>query len=146
MSSGALPITPARFADALTTLPISSLYAKHAELTNQLQHLETSNKQLEDFARDNDDRDCYEALMENRIVMKRFEERRDLIIKEVKEVRSLPWRPAGEEEVEVDDKATVNGTTANATDSAASNGTNTASANGTAAPVQNGDEEDGVYL
>lgn len=84
--------------------------------------------------------------MENRIVMKRFEERRDLIIKEVKEVRSLPWRPAGEEEVEVDDKATVNGTTANATDSAASNGTNTASANGTAAPVQNGDEEDGVYL
>ncbi|KAF2856029.1 hypothetical protein T440DRAFT_362548, partial [Plenodomus tracheiphilus IPT5] len=82
MSSTALPITPARFAAALTDLPISSLYAKHAELSNQLSHLSSSNKQLEDFARDNDDRDCYEALLENREVMKRFEERRELIRKE----------------------------------------------------------------
>ncbi|KAH7388640.1 hypothetical protein BKA66DRAFT_384207, partial [Pyrenochaeta sp. MPI-SDFR-AT-0127] len=82
MSAEALPITPSRFASALSDLPISSLYAKHAELTNQITHLESSNKQLEDFARENDDRDCYEALLENRQVMKRFEERKELIKKE----------------------------------------------------------------
>ncbi|KAI8936464.1 hypothetical protein NX059_006870 [Plenodomus lindquistii] len=101
MSSTALPITPARFAAALTTLPISTLYAKHAELTNQLAHLTTSNAQLEEFARENDDRECYEALLENREVVKRFEERRELIRKEVSEVRGLPWRPQGEVEESV---------------------------------------------
>jgi len=131
MSSEALPITAARFSEALAELPISSLYAKHAELSNQIQHLESSNKQLEDFARDNDDRDCYEALMENRQVMKRFEERQELIKKEVQEVRCLPWRPMGEEQVAVAAPP-------------ATNGTNTAASNGTTA--QNGEEEDGVYL
>ncbi|KAH9865441.1 hypothetical protein J1614_009025 [Plenodomus biglobosus] len=101
MSSTALPITPTRFASALTTLPLSSLYAKHAELSNQIAHLEASNQQLEAFARDNDDRECYEALLENREVLARFEERRGLIVREVGVVRGLPWRPDGEEGVGV---------------------------------------------
>ncbi|KAF2032548.1 hypothetical protein EK21DRAFT_37610, partial [Setomelanomma holmii] len=82
MSSQATPITPARFASALTDLPIDAIYAKHAELRNNITHMESSNKLLEDFARDNDDRDCYEALLENRQVIKRFEERIKLLKRE----------------------------------------------------------------
>ena len=105
MSSDSRPITTARFAAALAELPISALYAKHAELSNSITHLESSNKQLEDFARENDDRDCYEALLENRQVMKNFNERMDLIRKEVEEVRSLPWRPRDEVEVRTEEGA-----------------------------------------
>lgn len=129
MSATASPISPTRFASALADLPISSLYAKHAELSNQIAHLESSNKQLEDFARDNDDRECYEALLENREVVRRFEERRELVRREVQEVRSLPWRPAGEEEGGVGGAPVVNGGVA-----------------GEGAPAQNGEEEEGVFL
>ena len=97
MSADAAPITFTRFSKALEDLSVESLYAKYSELTNQLTHLESSNKQLEEFARENDDRDCYEALMENKQVMKRFEERREAIKNEVKDVRGLPWRPREEE-------------------------------------------------
>ncbi|UPX10846.1 uncharacterized protein EKO05_0001484 [Ascochyta rabiei] len=148
MSAEALPITPARFAAALADLPISSLYAKHAELTNNIIHLESSNKQLEDFAREHDDRDCYEALLENRQVMKNFNERMDLIRKEVEEVRGLPWRPRDEGEVRKEEgDIGLNGT------APIQNGTNTITSgappaaqeqNSTAA--QNGEDEEGVYL
>jgi len=60
--------------------------------------MEASNTQLEDYARDNDDRECYEALLENRQVIKRFEERIVALRREVTEVRGLPWRPIGSEE------------------------------------------------
>ncbi|KAF3000147.1 hypothetical protein E8E13_005245 [Curvularia kusanoi] len=152
MSAESRPITAARFAAALTELPISALYAKHAELSNNITHLESSNKQLEDFARENDDRDCYEALLENRQVMKNFKERMDLIRKEVEEVRSLPWRPRDEGEVRKEEGAIgLNGV------APTYNGTNQTSAdaqqtvleqtNGTTA--QNGEEEEeeeGVHL
>jgi hypothetical protein len=150
MSAEALPITPARFASALTELPISSLYAKHAELTNNIAHLESSNKQLEDFARENDDRDCYEALLENRQVMKNFNERMELIRKEVEEVRGLPWRPRDEGEVRKEEGAIgLNGTAAtqnNNDNTTTTTGPQAAQEqrNGTAAP-EDGDEE-GVYL
>jgi hypothetical protein len=138
MSASALPIAPARFASALNDLPISSLYAKHAELKNNIVHMESSNKQLEDFARDNDDRDCYEALLENRQVIKRFLERIDMIKKEVVEVRGLPWRPQGEEEN--DEKGVV----VNGASVIGENGQQE-SRNGTRA--QGGDEEEeGVFL
>ena len=135
MSAEALPITASRFAKALEDLPISSLYAKHAELSNQITHLESSNQQLEDFARENDDRDCYEALLENRQVMKRFEKRKELIKKEVQEVRGLPWRPQGEE---VMPTPTATNGTAGGT-AAVQEQTN---GNG----AQNADEEEGVFL
>lgn len=150
MSAESRPITAARFAAALTELPISALYAKHAELSNNISHLESSNKQLEDFARENDDRDCYEALLENRQVMKNFTERMDLIRKEVEEVRSLPWRPRDEAEVRKEEGAVgLNGTTATSNDTEqtipAESQTTQGQMNGTSAQTRD-DEEEGVHL
>lgn len=155
MSAEATPITAARFAAALNDLPISSLYAKHAELTNNIAHLESSNKQLEDFARENDDRDCYEALLENRQVMKSFNERMELIQKEVEEVRGLPWRPQNEGEVRREEGAIgLNG--AMPTQSDTQQTASTAPAASTAPSMEQGqmngsstqtaDDEEGVYL
>lgn len=140
MSADSVPITFERFAKALEDLPISSLYAKHAELTNQIAHLESSNQQLEDFARENDDRDCYEALIENRQVMKRFAERKELIKKEVQDVRGLPWRPQSEDStVSVAEKpAAVNGSAATPEQRVGAESADTG--------VQDGNEEDGVHL
>jgi len=149
MSAEATPITAARFASALTDLPISSLYAKHAELTNNITHLESSNKQLEDFARENDDRDCYEALLENRQVMKNFNERMDLIRKEVEEVRGLPWRPRDEGEVRKEEGAVgLNGTTPtqNGSSTPLSNGPQSAPEQANGSTTQAGEDEEGVYL
>jgi len=98
MSHDSTPITLTRFSSALTELPIDAIYSKHAELRNSIAHMEASNTQLEDYARDNDDRECYEALLENRQVIKRFEERIVALRREVTEVRGLPWRPIGSEE------------------------------------------------
>jgi hypothetical protein len=142
MSAEALPISTPRFAAALSDLPISSLYAKHAELKNNIAHMETSNKQLEDYARDNDDRDCYEALLENRQVIKKFLERIELIKKEVSEVRGLPWRPQGEEEKK--SEAAVDGT--NGVGATGMNGGVTQEDRRNGADGQNEDEEDGVFL
>ncbi|CAE7010144.1 hypothetical protein CFE70_001848 [Pyrenophora teres f. teres 0-1] len=142
MSASATPITFTRFSQALSDLSVESLYAKYSEITNQLAHLESSNKQLEEFARDNDDRDCYEALLENRVVMKRFEERREAIVNEVSIVRGLPWRVRDEEEekkkkVRVEGGAALNGTNANGM---------TAAAEQTNGGAAQGDGDDGVYL
>jgi hypothetical protein len=150
MSADSRPITNARFAAALAELPISALYAKHAELSNSITHLESSNKQLEDFARENDDRDCYEALLENRQVMKNFNERMDLIRKEVEEVRSLPWRPRDEVEVRKEEGAIgLNGAapTQNGTNQStpAESQTRSEQTNGTPAQTRE-DEEEGVHL
>ncbi|KAJ4341902.1 hypothetical protein N0V87_001567 [Didymella glomerata] len=155
MSAESTPISAARFAAALNDLPISSLYAKHTELTNSITHLESSNKQLEDFARENDDRDCYEALLENRQVMKSFNERMELIRKEVEAVRGLPWRPQNEGEVRKEEGAIgLNGATPiqNGTDStastapAASTAPSAAQGQTNCSSAQIGDDEEGVYL
>ncbi|EAT85687.2 hypothetical protein SNOG_07036 [Parastagonospora nodorum SN15] len=82
MSHESHPITLTRFASALSELPIDAIYGKYAELRNNIAHMESSNKQLEDFARENDDRECYEALMENKMVIKRFEERIEALKRE----------------------------------------------------------------
>ena len=82
MSSAAPPITPARFAAALPDLPLSSLHAKAAELRNSIAHLEASNDQLQPFAGEGD-RDCAEAIRENREVMGRMKERIELLRVEV---------------------------------------------------------------
>lgn len=136
MSADAAPITFARFSKALEDLSVESLYAKYSELTNQLTHLESSNKQLEEFAREHDDKDCYEALMENKQVMKRFEERKEAIKHEVRDVRGLPWRPKEEE-------GKMNGTVPTVTNGATrAEETNGGDAQGNA----QADGEDGVYL
>ncbi|KAL5114686.1 hypothetical protein ACEQ8H_007420 [Pleosporales sp. CAS-2024a] len=144
MSHEAHPITLTRFASALNELPIDAIYSKYSELRNNISHMESSNVQLEEFARENDDRDCYEALLENRQVMKRFEERIEALKREVTEVRGLPWRVKEEEEKKggVNDDARgalVNGTVPT------TNGATVAApelGNGTAA----GGDDDGVFL
>ncbi|KAF2745444.1 hypothetical protein M011DRAFT_136690 [Sporormia fimetaria CBS 119925] len=90
MSSTSLPISASRFAAALHDLPLSSLHAKIHELENSITHLQKSNTELESFVRENDDRDCYEALIENKDVIKRMEERVELVKKEITEDRGLP--------------------------------------------------------
>jgi hypothetical protein len=141
MSAEAAPITLTRFASALSDLPVDAIYGKYSELRNNITHMESSNQQLEEFARENDDRDCYEALMENRQVIKRFEERIEALKREVTEVRGLPWRVRDEEEKKdaqvVDGAAATNGTAAPVREE---------QTNGTGPAAQGGDEEDGVFL
>jgi vacuolar-type H+-ATPase subunit H len=141
MSAEAAPITLTRFASALSDLPVDAIYGKYSELRNNITHMESSNQQLEEFARENDDRDCYEALMENRQVIKRFEERIEALKREVTEVRGLPWRVRDEEEKNdaqvVGGAATTNGTAAPAREE---------QTNGTGPGAQGGDEENGVFL
>lgn len=93
MSAAATPISSARFAHALESLSVASLHAKAAELRNSIAHLEKSNAELEEFVRQEQDKDLYEAILENREVIKRMEERIELVKKEVTEVRCLPWAP-----------------------------------------------------
>ena len=106
MPSTTTPISNPRFAAALTDLPISSLHAKIAELQNSISHLERSNKDLEDFARGGD-KDCYEALLENRGVISKFEERVVLVRREIVEVRGLPLEPREGERAVVTENGAV---------------------------------------
>jgi hypothetical protein len=136
MSHESHPITLTRFAAALSELPIDAIYGKYAELRNNIAHMESSNKQLEDFVRENDDRECYEALMENKMVIKTFEERIKALKNEVTEVRGLTWRIEGEEKVNGSTSVAANGQTNGAQAREERNG------NGTA----EGGDENGVFL
>lgn len=89
MSSTATPISPARFAAALSSLPLPNLHLKAAELNNSIAHLEYSNLQLQPLAEDGD-RDCKEAVEENRGTIARMKERIELLKAEV-EGRGFRW-------------------------------------------------------
>lgn len=144
MSSDSQPITLTRFASALYDLPIDAIYSKHAELRNNITHMESSNQQLEEFARENDDRDCYEALLDNKQVIKRFEERIEALKSEVMEVRGLPWRPREDEKEVVNgrvDGAVNNGSGANGV--VVQQEQRSASADTSA---QGGNDDEGVFL
>lgn len=82
MSSEAHPISPARFAEALKDLPLSTLHLKAAELRNSIAHLDYSNEQLQPFADGTEtsvngvpDQDCVDAIRENEVVIARMQER-----------------------------------------------------------------------
>ncbi|KAL8387840.1 hypothetical protein RB595_009637 [Gaeumannomyces hyphopodioides] len=144
MSSEALPISPARFAEAIKDLPLASLHLKVLELRNSIAHLDYSNEQLRPFAEGaaaafgqdpaqppHPDRDCADAIAENEAVIARMAERVRLVRTEV-ERRGCSWAefeapPAKEEEGEGADAAVA---TAEATTPAAA----AAAVNGTAAP------------
>ncbi|KAI9862479.1 MAG: hypothetical protein M1813_004330 [Trichoglossum hirsutum] len=99
------PITATAFALALPPLPLSSLRAKAAELQNSIAHLASSNAELQSYA-DAGDKDCEEAIEENREVIKRMEERIELVRVEV-ERRGFKW---GEDvAVEEGEVGSVNG-------------------------------------
>lgn len=89
MSSTSAPIPPQRFAEAITDLPLANLHFKAAEIRNSISHLESSNQQLQPFA-DDEDRDCMDAIKENREVIQRMEERILLLRREV-EARGYKW-------------------------------------------------------
>lgn len=93
MSSSAQPISPTRFAAALTSLPLPNLHLKAAELRNSIAHLEYSNIQLQHFVEEGD-RDCREAIDENEETIMRMEERIALLKKEV-EGRGFAWGDEG---------------------------------------------------
>ena len=93
MSANAEPITAARFAAALIELPLSSLFAKGAEIRNSMAHLERSNEELKNYA-DEGDRDCADALEENVAVIAKMDMRLELLKIEV-ENRGFNWNEAG---------------------------------------------------
>ncbi|PBP19742.1 hypothetical protein BUE80_DR009396 [Diplocarpon rosae] len=97
MSSEATPISAARFAEALESLPLSTLHLKAMELRNSIAHLDYSNEQLRPFAsgtepsqNGNPDPDCADAIRENEIVIARQTERIELLKREV-ERRGSSW-------------------------------------------------------
>lgn len=101
MSSDALPISPARFAEAIKDLPLSALHLKVLELRNSIAHLDYSNEQLRPFAEGTaapfgggdpgrPDQDCVDAIRENEVVIDRMAERIRLVRQEV-ESRGCSW-------------------------------------------------------
>ncbi|KAK3394780.1 hypothetical protein B0H63DRAFT_461926 [Podospora didyma] len=108
MSSDAQPITPARFAEALPSLPLSALHLKVLELRNNIAQLDYSNEQLRPYAlgtaiplssastttegeaHQQADPDCVEAIRENEEVIARMNERIQLVRAEV-EGRGHSW-------------------------------------------------------
>lgn len=104
--------------------------------------MEKSNVELEVFAREEQDKDCYEALMENKEVLKRMAERIELIKKEVMEVRGLPWQPEeGARTVEPGERAVANGGAVQS-GNATVDGATQEQTNGDIS----GDAEEGVFL
>ncbi|KLU84036.1 hypothetical protein MAPG_03083 [Magnaporthiopsis poae ATCC 64411] len=78
MSSDALPISPARFAEAIKDLPLSALHLEVLELRNSIAHLDYSNEQLRPFAEGTaaplgggdpgrPDQDCLRRALEERL-------------------------------------------------------------------------------
>lgn len=101
MSFDALPITPARFAEAIKDLSLTTLHLKVLELRNSIAHLDYSNEQLRPFAEGTaegaassppgePDPDCADAIRENEAVVARMQERIGLVRAEV-EARGLGW-------------------------------------------------------
>jgi hypothetical protein len=90
MSHNARPISPASFALAIRGLPAESLYAKHAELQNSVDHLLSSNAQLRPLARGGD-AVCADALRENVVVIRRVRDRMLLLRHEIETLRGMRW-------------------------------------------------------
>jgi hypothetical protein len=92
MSAHSQPISAAAFAEALVALPLSSLYAKLLELRNSIAHLQRSNDELKGYvdASPDEDKDCEEAIEENKVVIKRIEDRIELVKVEM-EKRGQKW-------------------------------------------------------
>ncbi|EOO02115.1 putative secondary alcohol dehydrogenase protein [Phaeoacremonium minimum UCRPA7] len=105
MSADTLPISPARFAEALKDLSLSSLHLKVLEIRNSIAHLDYSNEQLRPFAEGTEavldvaggasrpgvpDQDCLDAIRENEAVIEKMQERIRLVRVEV-EGRGVSW-------------------------------------------------------
>ncbi|KAH8837492.1 hypothetical protein MCOR27_005522 [Pyricularia oryzae] len=102
MSSETLPISPARFAEAIKELSLAGLHLKVLEIRNSIAHLDYSNEQLRPFAEGKEpvhggdgtaqpDQDCIDAIKENEGVIERMQERIRLVRVEVEENRGCSW-------------------------------------------------------
>ncbi|KAI4126103.1 MAG: hypothetical protein LQ347_005103 [Umbilicaria vellea] len=109
MSSTATPIPLNRFTEAITTLPLSNLHFKAAELRNSIAHLEYSNLQLQPFAEEGD-HDCKDAIAENKEVIRSMKERIECLKKEV-EGRGFAWGEEEEQRAEEQNAGHVEGGT-----------------------------------
>ncbi|KLJ08536.1 hypothetical protein EMPG_16030 [Blastomyces silverae] len=105
MSATSAPITPQAFAEALKSLPLSSLYAKGSELRNSIAHLQRSNDELAQYiaggSPDSRDKDCEDAIKENEAVIVRMRERIDLLKVEV-EARGRRWSEEMDMDMDMD--------------------------------------------
>ncbi|EEQ86867.1 hypothetical protein RJZ56_002476 [Blastomyces dermatitidis] len=112
MSAASTPITPQAFAEALKSLPLSSLYAKGSELRNSIAHLQRSNDELARYiaeeSPDGHDKDCEDAIKENEVVIVRMQERIDLLKVEV-ERRGKRWSEEMEMDIDIDGDGDMNG-------------------------------------
>ncbi|CAK7213907.1 hypothetical protein SBRCBS47491_001965 [Sporothrix bragantina] len=116
MSSEALPISPARFAEAIKELSLSTLHLKVLEIRNDVAHLDYSNEQLLPYAKGTiavlgasttgsseepvPDQDCIDAIKENLVVIERKLNQLKLMRTEV-ESRGVSWTEfQSKEEVE----------------------------------------------
>ncbi|KKZ65751.1 hypothetical protein EMCG_08457 [[Emmonsia] crescens] len=112
MSATATPITPQAFAEALKSLPLSSLYAKASELRNSIAHLQRSNDELARYiaedSPDGRDKDCEDAIRENEVVIVRMQGRIELLKVEV-EGRGQRWSEEMDMDMNVDADANMNG-------------------------------------
>ena len=106
MSSGATPITPERFAEAIKELPLANLHFKAAEIRNSIAHLLSSNQQLRPFV-DEGDSDCIDAIQENLVVIQRMEER-ILMLKGEVEGRGSRWVEEGTKPESVESNGRLN--------------------------------------
>ncbi|TPX16697.1 uncharacterized protein E0L32_003638 [Thyridium curvatum] len=119
MSSEALPISPARFAEALKDLSLSSLHLKVLEIRNSIAHLDYSNEKLRPFATGAEpvlgapaaqpDQDCVDAIRENEAVISRMQDRIRMVREEV-EGRGFSWTEfQSKEEAEAERSAAGSG-------------------------------------
>ncbi|KIW99823.1 uncharacterized protein Z518_10751 [Rhinocladiella mackenziei CBS 650.93] len=103
MSAESQPISAERFALAIQDLPVENLYSKAHEIANSIVHLERSNRQLQEYiesirsdttlpdnTREESDKDCSDAIQENKVVIERQQERIELLKREV-ERRGARW-------------------------------------------------------
>lgn len=106
MSSETRPVSPNSFAQAIEDLPAETLYSKAHEINNSIAHLEQSNKLLQEYSdsikndenidaqtRAGGDKDCLDAIRENKIVIDRQRDRVRLLKAEV-ERRGQRWHEA----------------------------------------------------
>ncbi|DAA76328.1 TPA_exp: Uncharacterized protein A8136_1000 [Trichophyton benhamiae CBS 112371] len=151
MSAESRPIDPGAFAEALKDLPLSSVYAKIAELENSTAHLERSNGELKTFIEQTDggDKECEDAITENEEVIRRMRERIDLVKLEL-ERRGEQWpeEQAEREADEPEDGQGANGTASQPPSSNQQNDGPSASSQPGMEPDLNGadDTSEGVHL
>ncbi|KAK2735996.1 hypothetical protein FQN57_000889 [Myotisia sp. PD_48] len=94
MSADSQPISHAKFAEALQSLPSSSLWGKILELNNSISHLVRSNLELKRFIEESSeggDNECEEAVAENEGLVKRMSERIQLVEAELAQ-RGESWK------------------------------------------------------